>query len=103
MDHKKFNLLLHGGLYSPFIMSLLFGSSFFTSWSSHALFSLATFTFGSQIGHYMFRGSIAEYWGIINIPVADRRFFFDYGIKVNLTSIMKVDRIENLPQFAHKI
>ena len=61
------------------------------------------FTFGSQIGHFMFRGSIAEYWGIINIPVADRRFFFDYGVKFNLTSIMKVDRIENLSAFAHKV
>ena len=103
IDHKKFNVLLHGGLYSPFVMSLLFGSSIFTTWPTHALFSLSMYALGANIGHYMFRGPIADLTGLTNVPLADRRFFFDLNVRSNLTSIIKMDRIDDMPAFAEKV
>ena len=77
----------------------------FSSGTSHALFSLAMFTAGSNAGHYMFgKGSaLAEKFGVWNVPVTDRKNFFDIGFEMNMTSYFMVDRIENLDAFATKI
>ena len=105
MDKQKFNYLLHGGLYTPFVASLLFGSSIFSSGTSHALFSLSMFIAGSNAGHHMFgkRSVLAEKFGVWNVPVTDRMNFFDIGFEMNMTSYFMVDRIENLDAFATKI
>ena len=51
----------------------------------------------------MFNGAVAEYFGVKNVPVADRKNFFDIGYDITLTSILMVDRIEDLDAFAIKV
>ena len=65
--------------------------------------SLAALTFGAQIGHYMFRGPIAKAVGVENIPLADRRLALDLNLTINLTSIIMMDRIDDLDAFAVRV
>ena len=99
MSRQAFNVLLHGGLYSPFFASLYFGSGMFGMFTS-----LAALTFGTQMGHYMFRGPIAKIVGVENIPLADRRITLDVDVpNINLTSLMLMDKIDDLDSFAVRV
>ena len=51
----------------------------------------------------MFRGPIAKVVGVENIPPADRRLALDLNLTINLTSIIMVDRIDDLDAFAVRI
>ena len=51
----------------------------------------------------MFRGPLANFFGVENVPPADRRLAFDIGYDFKMTSIMMVDKIEPLDEFAVKV